>query len=166
MGMNPKLLSIIKEAVHQELTNLRVRDLIAPVPELSKLYDICKNEIDLLSDDKSVEQYYNAIYINAVLQHFGLTNGLVPMDMVDRMLNKSINAIEAKKQFKQITNPNHLLPAMLLKMINDRKTFSIQGVNNGNLDTIRHLITYRFTGNTHYSKSYLEKILRSKIVIN
>lgn len=156
---------VIREAVKEEFASLRVRDLVSSVPaELQELYDICQNEIKLGGNDLNIIYFYSLIYTYVLMYHFGLTNKHVPMDMVKDMLTKSNNELETKRQYKTITKPTHLLPAMMLKMVVDAKKFKLGNLQMDGLATLTNLIKYKFTGNIHYSKSLLEQILRSKII--
>lgn len=158
---NPKL------KLENENKNIKLKDILDFPSELSDIFDICKNEIELSDNDSLLVSLYSKIYADCLLTYHNLTNGYVDMIKTAREnIKKSNNIIEAKKQYKFITNPNNEFSAILLKMINNYKklNFEKEKMKKFNvIEMINKLVSYKLTGKTHFSNSFIKELLNSKI---
>lgn len=158
---NPKL------KLENENKNIKLKDILDFPSELSDIFDICKNEIELNDNDSLLVSLYSKIYADCLLTYHNLTNGYVDMIKTAREnIKKSNNIIEAKKQYKFITNPNNEFSAVLLKMINNYKklNFEKEKMKKFNvIEMINKLVSYKLTGKTYLSNSFIKELLNSKI---
>jgi hypothetical protein len=134
-------------------------------PDLQDVFDICKNEITLYPESEPV---YTRIYECCLYEQQGLTLGhLEFIKPIREMLTKSSTALEAKNKYREITNPKHIIPALLLKMLNNIRTmkFVNEKVFGSVSDKVSYVLRYEFTGTKKLSKSYWTLLLRAMIIL-
>lgn len=149
---------------------IKLKDIISTPKELEDIFDICKNEILLSNKDIATTQIYVKIYIDCLMQFKNLTHGHVDIiSDVRSLIKKSINTNNVKTQYKQITNPNHILPATLLKMINDYKdlNFVDEKLQSFNVkDVMGTLVMNIFVDVENYSTWFKKRLLNANVKVN
>lgn len=150
--------------------SLKIKDFISVPRELEDIFHICQNETRLSQNDILISGFYSRIYFDCLMQYNGLTSGYVDIisDVRDSIF-LSDNEKDAKFQFKRITNPRHIIPASLLKMLTDHKKISFVDEKLQKyhiLDMMMDLIKEMFTGETHFSNNFKRQLLNSKISVN
>jgi hypothetical protein len=149
---------------------VKIKDVLSPPNELNDIFIICQNEINLSGNNLLHTEFYSRIYLDCLMQYYGLTYG--SLDVVSNVRNsliKSDNNKEAMLQFNSITKPTHILPSILLRVLNDYKkiNFTQESLQKFNvIDILMHLTKYLITNKTHYSVSYMKKLLNAKIKID
>lgn len=145
--------------------SFKFKTLITIPKEIQYIADICKNEIALFPESESV---YARILECCLYESHGMTLGhLEFIKPIREILTKSSTEIEAKKQYKSITSPSNITSALLLRMINNIKElkFENEKIFGRVSDKIPYAIKYELTGNTHFSKSYWQRLLGAKILL-
>lgn len=149
---------------------LKVKDFISIPKELNDIFDICKNEVDLSNGDLLIIGFYSKILFDCLMQNKNLTYGEV--DIISEVRNnivKSNDEKEVKLQYNKITKPTHILPAYLLKMLNQYKeiNFIDEKLNKYFFDIITNLIKEKLTNtSSNYSITFKKKLLNSKIKVS
>ena len=148
----------------------RLREILNFPPELDDIFAICKNEIDLSEGNLNHIEFYSRIYSDCLLEHHKLTYGHNNITTAVRnSVVKSNSAKEAKFQYKAITNPHHILPAVLLKMLNDFKPLHFVNPDLKDLrvhDVMQQMIKKAFIGHIHYSITRQNTLLLSYVVVS
>ena len=168
--MENKLRNIVRKILFENIninSNIKLKNILDFPSEISDIFDICKNEIELGDNDSMIKSLYSRIYTDCLMSYHNLTNGYVDIIKVVREnIKKSNNLIEVKKQYKLITNPKNEFSASLLKMIIDYKklSFEKEKMKKFNvIEMINKLVSYKLTGKTHFSNSFIKELLNSKI---
>lgn len=147
----------------------RLREILNFPSELEDVFAICKNEIDLSEGNLVHIEFYSRIYSDCLLEHHKLTYGHNNITATVReTIVKSNSTKDAKFQFKAITNPHHILPSVLLKMLNDFKPLRFVNPDLTNLrvhDAMKEMIKKALIGHTHYSKTRQNSLLLSFVAV-
>lgn len=149
----------------KEFTNkaMKLKDILDYPSDIEDIFNICKNEIDL-NADLSMKSFYERIYTCCLLEYHNLTFGNNFTNIIRDNIKKSDNFNESKRQYKKITNPNHIIPAILLHMIIDIKPLKFTKLEKYNVqDVIGNFVGFKFSGETRYSISFEKKLLNSEI---
>jgi hypothetical protein len=148
---------------HREITenmDLKLKDILVIKNDLLDIFNICKNEIKLSNNDVLYISLYTKIMQDCLLEYYGLTNGEVKfIDKAKETLTFSKNEIEAKRQYKEITNPKNEFSAYLLKILTDYKNKDI-------LEEFSKLVQWKLTGEIRYPEYLLRRILNKKVYDN
>jgi hypothetical protein len=140
-----------------ENMDLKFKDILIIKNDLLDIFNICKNEIKLSNNDDLYMNLYTKIMSDCLLEYYGLTNGEVKfIDMAKETLTFSKDEIEAKLQYRMLTNPKNEFSAYLLKMLTDYKNKDI-------IEVFSQLVQWKLTGNTIYPQYYLRRILNKRI---
>ena len=149
---------------------LKLKDIISTPKELEDIFDICKNEISLSNKDISTIQIYVKIYIDCLMQFKNLTHGHVDViSDVRNLIKKSLDTNGVRRQYKQITNPSHILSATLLKMITDYKDLNFVDEKLQSFDVkdvMRTLVMNIFVDVENYSTWFKKRLLNANIKVN
>jgi len=150
---------------------IRVKDIVDYPQNINDIFEICQNEINLIKNIQPVAaEYYTTIYYYCLLESHNLTlNNFEIIPEIRNCLIKSKNVSEAKKQHRLITKPQHLIPSLLLRMINNLKVlnFVSEKMKYYNVnDCIRNLIKKEFINEVYISKNFTDQLLRSEITIS
>lgn len=153
---------------------LKLKDILLTIPsEIEDIYEICLNEIKLSNNDLNVLFYYSRIYYDSLL----ITYNLIPdnMDSIkifrDNIM-KSIDQSEVKQQYRRITNSKNIIPALLLKNLNNLTNFNSVTFTDDKMkkyyvsDVLLRLIVSKLDNTKPYSDSFTKKILNSEFEVN
>ena len=153
---------------------LKLKDILLTIPsEIEDIYEICLNEIKLSNNDLNVLFYYSRIYYDSLL----ITYNLIPdnMDSIKIFMDnimKSIDQSEVKQQYRRITNPKNIIPALLLKNLNNLTNFNSVTFTDDKMkkyyvsDVLLRLIVSKLDNTKPYSDSFTKKILNSEFEVN
>lgn len=168
--MNRDIINNFNEFLNKKNDKLlRLKDIISIPIELNDIFELCKNEIEISNSDLLIIDLYSKIFFDCLMQHKNLTYGKIDIiSDIRNILIKSNNENDVKRQYKQITNPKHILSAVFLKMLTDYK--QIDFVNEklrkyGIINIMSNLVKDSLTNTSHYSNNFKKLLLNSKIDI-
>jgi len=152
--------------------SLKLKEILSMPEELTDIFSICKNEIDLSNSDSNIIELYCKIFFDCLMQYKELTSGRVDLiSCVRSVLVISNDEREVRMQYKQITKPTHILRVNLLKMLTDYKEISFidekmrKDKFSSPSDIMIRLIKNIFVVGQTRSANYERKLLNLKIKI-
>ena len=156
----------------KEELGVKIKDIVSTVPpEIQDIYDLCKNEIVVSNNDLMITQLYSRIYLDCLLYVKGMTH--VGIDVVSDIrksdLKKSEDLKQAEFQYKKITHSHHIIPSVLLRMLNQhiRYEFVDEKLKNSSREvfrTLQNIISSKLTGKTYLSKNYEKIMMNARII--
>lgn len=150
---------------------IRIKSIVSDLPtEISDIFDICKNEISLSGNDHSIVSLYTRMYFCCLAERRNMTLGNFEITPAIReSISKSTTVIELKLKYKNISDPRHIVPSLLLRMNNNLKAMSFYNEKMQLFkveDILMDFIKVEFTGETWRSKTFTNDLLKSSIEIN
>ena len=148
------------------VSGFKFRDFITIPSDLSTVFDTFKNEVQLCND-LVVTMLYSRILECCLCEHYGLIKFNLDVTQSAKSITKSNSKIEALNQFKEISDPHHILPSQLLRFINCEKKIKFDSISDNFSDTARTFLSSELSGNfpNHISKTRKSLILRSKVSV-
>ena len=150
----------------KEFKQLKLETIITIPQELNYLFLLCKNEILISNNNLIIISLYSKILLDCLLQYNNLTYNNVNIIQCTQFITKSNSEKESLLQYKKITKPTHILPSLLLKMINDYKKLYFINPKLQKFkvfDILLTLIKEILTDKQHHSPTRKKQLLNAKI---